>query len=246
MSLTGLIVYLHRTAVNGRQALGLALLVCLVALQETGHVTHHVVGQRAACLNVEHAFRRRLPGYLCRLVDEPHRFGRVLVHIDVDQIHIDRWLTLGIALLLHTVDDLPETFLGALLVAAVTVDVAHHVDGHIHLLVQLALGQFLRQLSGQLVGLEDAFAVQLEHDFVAPLGVVGVQVTPLQQIVLQILDTPEETRTVGIVESVMHRVTQRLIFFGFLIGIVGSPHWQCSKQPKNNGPKDMVKVMIVH
>ena len=132
--------------------------------------------------------------------------GRVLLHIDVDKIHINGRHTLGIALFLHAVDDLPETSLGTLLVATVTIDVAHHVDGHIHLLVQLALCQFLRQLGSQFVGLEDALTVELEHDFVASLRIVGMQVFLLEQIVLQGFYTPEETGTVGIVEGAMHGV----------------------------------------
>ena len=81
--------------------------------------------------------------------------------------------------------------------------------------------EFLTQLQGELtaehVGLEDPPAVHLEDDLVAPLGVVGVHVALLEQIVLQGLEGGEESYTVGIVEGVMHGIAQSQVFGLLLI-----------------------------
>ena len=112
----------------------------------------------------------------------------------------------------HQVYHFVETFLGSLLVSTVAVDVAHHVDGHIHLLVQLLFAQFLRQLQGFLVGLENLLAVHLEHNVVASLGVVPVHVVLLQQVVLQVSQMDVEPGTVAIVKGATHRVAKYLVF----------------------------------
>ena len=53
---------------------------------------------------------------------------------------------------------------------------AHHVGGHIHLLVDFLLAQFLGKFLGQFVGLEDPLLVHQEHNLVATLGIIGMQV----------------------------------------------------------------------
>ena len=64
---------------------------------------------------------------------------------------------------------------------------SHHIDGHIHLFIELALGEFLRQSDGQHICLEDVLAVQLEDNLVAALGVVGMHVVLFHQVPLQLV-----------------------------------------------------------
>ena len=114
-------------------------------------------------------------------------------------------------------DDLPETLLGILLIATITINVAHHIVGHIHFLVKFALNEFLRERSGKFIGFEDALLVQQEHDFVAALGVVGMQIVFVVQIILQFLDVTKESDAVTIVKRMVHRITQRQVFWRVFI-----------------------------
>ena len=115
-----------------------------------------------------------------------------------------------VAFYFHHLEHLEPVFLGRFLIAAVSVDVAHHIDGHVHLLIDFLLAQFLGKRLCQLVGLDDALHVHQEHDLVAFLSIVAMQVVLFMQVFLQSLDCRKETGTVAIVESVVDRVAQRL------------------------------------
>ena len=219
LSLRGEVIDLHRPAVNGTLAFLYTLLVGFVALEELGYVTGIIVTDGASCLDVEDAFRGVFLGYLLRLVEQGHRLLRVLVDLHIDEVHVDGRHALVVALLLHQFEDFVEIPLGGLLVAADAVDVAEHVVGHVHLLVEFLLAQFHGQLPSQHIGLEDLLLVHLEDDLIAALRVVGVKVVLLQQIVLQVLDGREEPGTVAVVEGMVHGVAQDEIFFA--LGIVG-------------------------
>ena len=199
-------IYLQRAPVNGRQSLGLASLVGLVALLELLVVLQSVEYERATRLKIEHALWRQLVGNLLRLVKQFQRFLRVVVLQHTHNIHIDRWCTLTIARLLHHLDDLLETTLRLLLVATVAIDMPQHVVGHIHLLVQLLLAQLCRQLACRLVCLKDFLRVHHEHYLVAALRIVSVYVVLPKQIVLQFLDVAVEAHLVSVVKRLTHRV----------------------------------------
>ena len=209
----------------------------MIALHEPLFVAHGVVHQRTARLNVEQPLGRRLARQLCCLVYQDECRVRVLAHIDIGKVHIDGRYALGIAFLLHAAYDLAEAPLGILLLAAVAVDVAHHIDGHVHLLVQLALGELLRQLCGQLISLHDVQAVQLEDYLVAPLSVVVVQVALAQQVVLQHLHMLVEAGRVSLVERTEHGVAQSLELCRLLIvvGIGVSPLGHARRQYQQAG-----------
>ena len=113
-----------------------------------------------------------------------------------------------------------EIPLGGLLVAAETVDVSEHVVGHIHLFVETLLAQFHGELPSQHVGLEHLPLVHLKHDLIAALGIIGVLVALLEQIVLQGLDSREEAHAVAVVESMVHRVAQSQILGLLLIVLI--------------------------
>ena len=210
------------SSVNGVEALGHTLFIRLIALHEIGRIAQRKVAQRATRLDVEDAIWRTLTCQLEGFVDELHGLLRVFVHGDVDEIHVDRWHTLFIAFLLHAMDDIPETLLGSLFVTAVVIDMPHHVDSHIHLLVEFLLGEFARELLAQSVGLEDVHVVQLEDNLVATLSIVGMLVTLSQQIVLQGMYGGVKARTVAIVEGMMHRVAEGEILLRRLI-VISSP-----------------------
>ena len=202
---------------NRRHSLGLAFFIGFVSLKKAFLVTHQIISQRTARLNVEHTLWAGLAGNRRSLVDKAQCLLRVLVHIDIHQIHIDRRQTLRIALLLHAVDYLPKTTLGTLLITTVPIDMSHHIDSHIHLLVKLALGEFLRQLGCKLIGLEDALTVELEYNLITALGIIGMKVVLLEQIVFQILYSDKETGTVAIVESMVQRIAQCIILCRLII-----------------------------
>ena len=98
----------------------------------------------------------------------------------------------------------------------------HHVDSHVHLLVEFLLSEFARELLAQSVGLEDVHVVQLEDNLVATLSIVGMLVTLSQQIVLQGMYGGVKARTVAIVEGMMHRVAEGEILLRRLI-VISSP-----------------------
>ena len=99
-------------------------------------------------------------------------------------------------------------------------DVSEHVVGHVHLAVEALLAQFQGELPSQHICLEHLPPVHLKHDLIAALGVVGVQVAPLEQIVLQGLDSREEAHAVAVVESMVHRVAQSQILGLLLIVLI--------------------------
>ena len=235
ISLQGLVVDFHTAPVDAALALGYALAVLLVALTEMVHVAGVEVAQRPARLDIEHPLGRVLPGNRQRAIQQLACLLRVVVYLDVDNVQVDGRHTLVVARLLHHLDHLLEQILGRLLVATVAVQVAQHVVGHIHLLVQLPFLQFLRQLPCQLVGLKDSLVVHQKHDLIAALGVVGMQVALLQQIVLQILQCGIEAGTVTAVEAVLHGVAQRQILRRRLV--VFALYCECSQQ-QDDGCKD--------
>ena len=110
---------------------------------------------------------------------------------------------------------------------------AHHVNGHIHFLIQFALAQFARQLLRQLVCLEDVLAVHQKDNLVAALRVVGVHIVLLQQIVLQSFDRLEEAGAVAIVEGMRHVASQGLEFLGLLI-VFCSQDFQSARQQEKS------------
>ena len=63
----------------------------------------------------------------------------VLAHLYTNEIHVNRGYALLIAILLHTTNYLPKALFGILEITTVLIDVAHHIVGHIHLFVELAL-----------------------------------------------------------------------------------------------------------
>ena len=69
-------------------------------------------------------------------------------------------------------------------VATVAIDMSHHIDSHIHLFVELPISQFLRQLRRQFISFKHSLAIELEDNLIATLGVVGMQVILLKQIIL--------------------------------------------------------------
>ena len=156
-------------------------------------------------------------GYVQCLVNEFQRLLGIFIDDDVHQIQVNGRNTLGIALLLHAVDDVPEALLGQILVAGIIVDMTHHVDGHIHLLVEFLFGQLLRQLLSQFVRPEDVHSVQFEDNLVTPLRIVRMLVVLCQQVVLQLADGSIESGAVAIVEGVIHGVAQRQILRRLLI-----------------------------
>ena len=82
----------------------------------------------------------------------------------------------------------------------------HHVVGHIHFLVKLTLQEFLGEGSRELVGFNDALSVQQEYNLVATLGIVGMQVIFVEQIILQFFDVVKESCTIAIVEGMVHGI----------------------------------------
>ena len=223
MLLKHLIVDVEFTAMNGGQPLCDALLVVLIAFKEACSVAKVIVCQRTACLNVEDTLRRTALGNGQCTVDESKGLCRTLVHIDIDEVHIDRRDALGVALLLHAVYHFPEAGLGGLLVTAVFVNMPHHIDGHIHLLVEFPLGEFPREFRGPLVGFEDILPVEEEDDFVAALRVIGMEVVLFEKVVLQGAHSLKETGAVACIEGMVHGVTQLQVAGGLLIGrLVGS------------------------
>ena len=104
-----------------------------------------------------------------------------------------------------------------LIIAAIAIDMPHHVYTHEHLLVNLVLAQFLGKLLSQFVGLVNALLIQLEHNLVATLRVVAVHIVLRLKIVFQGLDGWEKTGAVAIVERMVHRIAQVQIFLTFHI-----------------------------
>ena len=200
---------------------GLALLhtclVTLVAFEELRHVAVVEIGEGATGIDVEHT----LWGVLfCNLLGACEQFEgllRIVAHLHVDNVHVDGWHVLPVAFLFHELDHLLEARLGGVAIAADTVDVPLHVVGHVHLLVEFLLTEFGRELAGQFVGLIDLLTVHEEHDFVAALVVVAVDVLLGEQIVLQSLDGREELGGVALVESTVHNFAQGLVFRLILI-----------------------------
>ena len=196
---------------NRRFSLFLALFIQLVTLQELVYLPSVIVAQCLSCLYVEHTLGCVFLGYLLCLVKQHQGLVGVVVQSHVHYVHIYRWDALIVSVFRHHVYHLVEAFLCSLLVAAVLVDVAHHVHGHIHLLVQLLLAQLFRQLLGLYVSLEDALPVHLEDNLVTALGVVAVIVFLVQQVSLQVVYMRIESGAVATVESMGHRVTKLLI-----------------------------------
>ena len=202
---------------NGGQAFLQALTISLVALHEALCVAQGVIAQRATGLDIENAIRLCLLGNGYSLVYQSHGLLRILIHQDVDQIHVDRWFAFQIALLLHTTNHVPETLFRTFLVATIVIDMSHHIDGHIHFLVEFLLRQFSRQLGGQLISFKDALTVQFEHNFITTLGIVCMDIPLSGKIIFQSADSFEEACTVACIKGMMHRVTKGQIFLRLLI-----------------------------
>ena len=107
-------------------------------------VVQFIVYKRTTRLHVKETLGRCLGCYFNGFVKQAHGFsGIVLTHFYPYKVHVDRRHTLLIAGFLHTSNDLPETLLGILQITAILIDVTHHIVGHIHLLVEFALKEFL-------------------------------------------------------------------------------------------------------
>ena len=120
-----------------------ACLIALVSLEEGGHVAVVEVGDGATRVDVEDALRGVLLCYLLGPLQQLEGLLRVVAHLNVDDVHVDGRHALVVAFLLHEFNDFVEVLLGLVAVAADAVDVAQHVVGHVHLLVELALTQLL-------------------------------------------------------------------------------------------------------
>ena len=125
---------------NRREAFFDPFFISLIAFVELIHVVDAVIQQRATRLDIEETLRRSLCCNFYGFVKQSHGFSSMVqTHLHIDEIHVDRWYAFMIASFLHTVDDLPKTLLGIFPISAIVIDVAHHVVGHIHLIVKLAL-----------------------------------------------------------------------------------------------------------
>ena len=195
---------------NGRESFLYTFLVGLVAFFELLHITAIEIAERLARLNIEHALFTVFAGYGLGAFQQAVSFMWIVVDGNVDDVHIDGRHARIVAFYFHHLEHLEPVFLGRFLIAAVSVDVAHHIDGHVHLLIDFLLAQFLGKRLCQLVGLDDALHVHQEHDLVAFLSIVAVQVVLFIQVFLQSLDSRKETGTVAIVERMVDRVAQRL------------------------------------
>ena len=98
----------------------------------------------------------------------------VVVNLYVDNVHVDRRHALIVTALLHEVEDTVEISLGGFLVAADAVNVAEHVVGHVHLVVEVLLTQFPGELPSQHISFDYFPAVHLEDNLIAALGIVGM------------------------------------------------------------------------
>ena len=97
---------------------------------------------------------------------------------------------------------------------------AQHVHRHIHLLIDLLLAQFLRELSCQFVGFVDALLVHLENDLIAALSVIAMQVFLIGQVFLKCLYSWKELGSITVVESAVHGIVKLLV--GLVVGVVNS------------------------
>ena len=83
----------------------------------------------------------------------------------------------------------------------------HHIDSHIHLLIQLSLSQFARQLDREHIGLIDMLAIQFEDYLVTSLSIVSMKVVLLQEIILQCIHRLKESCRIRIIEGTCHIAT---------------------------------------
>ena len=89
-----------------------------------------------------------------------------------------------VAVFLHQVENLEPVLLGFFLIAAVAVDVAKQVFGHVHLGFEVLFAQLFRDSQGTLIGLVDMLLIHQEHHLIASLGIVAVHVVLLYQELL--------------------------------------------------------------
>ena len=197
-----------------------AFLIFLIAFHEFVVVAPVVVAQGAAGLYVEHAFGTVLDGYLLGNLQQGVGLFGAVVECHIDDIHIDGGHAGDVAVFLHQAKHLAPVVFRLFLVTTVTVDMALHVHCHIHLLIDLLLAQFLRELTCQFVGLVDALLVHLEHDLIAALGIVAMQVIFIVQVFLKCLYGRKELGAVAVVESAVHSVVE--LFIGLVVRVVNS------------------------